>query len=167
METAANSIEAALDDLDDTVPSIIAQGNRATSKTGVTSETAFFRFDDYAIIGGHGYRIEVTGVSLQPASDASTQVGAVRTRITTDGSTPTTASTEIGILRQPCPTTSNAPFASFSTWYYPASNETLSVLWTLTREAGTVNQQLGAASGGMKFSITDQGIAPAASGTSI
>lgn len=167
MQTAAESVDDALDDLEATVPVISAQGNRSTSKTGITTETGFFRFDDIPIIGGHGYRIEVTGISVSPAANDSTFIFAVRTRITTDGSTPSTSSTEAGVLRSPSATVSNGPYYSFSTWYYPASNETLSVLWTVSRENGTQTGSLGAATGGMKFSVVDQGVAPASSGTSI
>lgn len=167
IQALATTANDALDDLDADVPAILARGNRSTSKTGVTTETAFFRFDDVAITSGHGIGIEVTGVGLRPASNDATQVGAIRIRYTTDGSTPTTSSTELSLIRIACPTSSNSPYVSLSATYYPASNETLSVLFTVAREAGGVNQEATAANGSMQFKISDQGVAPASSGTSI
>ncbi len=167
MQSLAETADDALDDLEVQVGSVLARGNRATSKTGITTETAFFRFDDVPVLSGHAITMELSGVSLQPASDASTQVGAIRVRYTTDGSTPTTSSTELSIHRVACPTTANAPYFSFVATYYPPSDMNLSVVWTVSREAGTVNQQAAPSVGGMQFQIVDRGAAPSASGTSI
>lgn len=167
IQGTAETTDAALDDLEEQLGSVLARGNRSTSKTGVTTETAFFRFDDVSVLSGHAIAVTLSGVSLRPASNDASQIGAIRIRYTTDGSTPTTSSTELTVLRFPCPTSSNAPFVSLEGTYYPPSDQTFSVLFTLSREAGGVNQEAVAATGSMQFKIRDEGVAPAASGTSI
>jgi hypothetical protein len=111
----------------------IARGRRTSNSSGTTTEVGVIRLDDVQLKADRLYAIEVCNIIL--ASTVTTDTVAVNVRCTTDGSTPTTASTNLGFVRADA----DSPGTSLSlTRFYPAAaDDLLSILVTVARAAGT------------------------------
>lgn len=114
---------------------VVARGRRASNSTATATEVGVLRIDDVVLTSGHLYAVEVCNIIL--SSTVTTDTAVVNIRYTTDGSTPSTASTNMGFLRGPV----GNPNASHGLIrFYPASSaDTLSLLLTVGRAAGTGN----------------------------
>lgn len=104
---------------------LIARGTRTSDKAAITAEVGVLRLDDIPLVGGRSYLVQLG--SMRMGATAATVTA--RLRVTTDGSTPTTASTAIAayILLN----STSAESFDISRAYYPATDETFSVLFTL------------------------------------
>lgn len=120
---------------------IIARGRRVTTSSTTTTVVGVLRLDGIPIIGGRTYKISTSCISMQ--SSVANDIVTSNIRYTTDGSTPTTSSAALGGVSATVTNTSFGIAVPFIGYYYPTSNETLSVLLTVGRTAGTGNVSLG------------------------
>lgn len=113
---------------------LYAYADRRTNSTGTTSIVGVLRLDDFPVRVGRAYRLMTS--SLRLTSGVNDGVTATL-RVTTDGSTPSTAST--AIATGSAQTTSNAIFenVTLNVVYVPTADETLSVLLCVARTTGT------------------------------
>jgi hypothetical protein len=146
---------------------VLARGRRTTNTTASTgTETPFLRLDDVPISSGR--LIKITAATLMHIVTLDNETSAVILRYTTDGSTPTTASTILTSeqVRQP-----EADFGLTNMvigFYAPAGNETLSVLASIKRVSGTSSHSLlGSATQPIDLIIEDVGADPGNTGTSL
>lgn len=117
---------------------IIARGRRTTSSTASTgTEVGVIRLDDIPVTGGLLYRVASNGLHFD--TTVAADVSVARVRYTTDGSTPSTASTILpGALAYALQGNASWPeTALIDTFYAPAADETLSLLLTVNRVAGS------------------------------
>ena len=116
---------------------ILKRGRRSTSSSGTTTEVGVLRLDDLPIIGGQAYNIWTS--ALAPDTTVANDVMTAKIRYTTDGSTPTTASPILSASKSQVrqPDASNGESVSIACTYQPTNNETLSLLLTVARTAGT------------------------------
>jgi hypothetical protein len=141
-------------------------GNRQTSSSTTTTEVGVLRLDDCPVLAGRFYRINA-GTLLLTATVAN-DVTRASLRITTDGSTPTTASTLIALAQDRVDNTSFPPTQALSVIFAPGSDQTLSVLLTAARVAGTGSSGIGGASTNpIELYIEDLGTSPGDTGTDI
>lgn len=137
---------------------LIARGRRTTNQTSTGTESGVIRLDDIPILSGRGYRIYTSTLNLSPSVvDLAAEA---RIRITTDGSTPSASSTQIGMARVEAAATFVPVGSSIcATEYYPAGNETLSVWfgWILIGGAGTATL-LGATTSPVSIYVEDMGV---------
>jgi hypothetical protein len=145
------------------------RGNRISTSSGSTStEVAVLRIDDKSVKAGRSYRVSATGVHMQ--STVAADAIKVRLRYTTDGTTPTTGSTELpgsGAYDR-IHTANSAQTHVIETRYDPASDQTLSVVITITRLAGTGSCTLfGSATDSLSVEIVDEGVAVSDTGTDL
>lgn len=121
---------------------IIARADRQTNSTTTTTEVGVLRLDDVPIYLGRSYRI--SWVTLGDSSVANDVIQA-NARYTTDGSTPTTSSTIMKLTTDLQVNASTAIPLSDSVIYTPSADQTLSVLLSAQRTAGSGNVGLIAA----------------------
>lgn len=145
---------------------VIARGNRQTDKTGVTSEAGVLRLDDISIKSGRLYRVYTNQMLVGAGSG---DVIALRLRYTTDGSTPTTSSTVLRYVQIPEPAGTPTLTLSIGAFYAPGSDQTLSVLLTALRVAGTAANVTitGNADNPIELCIEDMGVDPTDTGTDV
>lgn len=146
---------------------MIGRAERTTSTgTTTTAETGALRLDDISIYAGRAYLVASSGL-IHDSSVAGDGMAA-RFRITTDGSTPTTSSTLFGGTLMNATSSSAQAIDSISRYYVPSSNETLSVILTFVRAAGTGNVNLTASTGfPIDIVIIDLGPAPTDTGVDL
>lgn len=148
---------------------ILANGWRDTSTGTTTTEVGVLRIDDIPILIGRAYRIE-TG-ALHAQCSVLDDFAGFQIRYTTDGSTPTTGSAVLPGSK--ISDTHSNIFTIFNvgtilTVYRPTANETLSLLLTVLRVAGSGNvQSFGSTDQRVQLMITDVGKAKANVGTAI
>lgn len=137
---------------------IVARGNRVSnSSVSTTTEIAVLRLDDIPIFNGRAYSIYTTSLALN--STVASDVITARIRITTDGSTPGIASTQIGLGQEEMG--AFAPAQPIIAEHYPGAAQTLSVLLTVARLSGTGNVTiLGSAQFPISLIVTDLGVDP-------
>jgi hypothetical protein len=128
--------------MDDIRTGVIARGRRLTTSSTTTTEIGVLRIDDIPITGGRGYKISTSCISMQ--TTVANDIVIANVRYTTDGSTPTTASTALGGVGVVVTNPAFGMAHPFIGYYYPTADETLSVLLTVTRASGTGNVSLGA-----------------------
>lgn len=162
--------DALNDEIEPLARGVIAWANRQTTSTGTTTTTGVgvLRIDDVPITGGRAYRVWSNPLGCF-STVANDDVG-VRFRYTTDGSTPTTSSASLSgaITQNRVLSTTNGMFQVIDALYYPAANETLSILLNVYRVAGTGTVTLFAsASFPMNIYITDVGLAVVDSGVDV
>ena len=170
-EVAAGEIATAAKWRRDT-KKILGRARRTTDSSTSASTTlvAVLRLDDIPITGGRLHRISTSPLSL----DSSTANDVIRASIlyTTDGTTPTTSSTQLpgGIAQTSQPNAAAGEFPSaISTTYTPASDETLSLLLCVSRISGGGNCLI-QANGTVtiiEILVTDLGIDPGDTGTDL
>lgn len=144
------------------------RASRSTDSTATATEIGVLRLDDVPILAGRIYAIQTTPLGLDSTSTNDEIIA--QFRFTTDGSTPTTASTVLpGGRVQVRQTDSNVPeHKTIYTTYTPAANETLSLLLTVARLAGAGNVRISPDTSGLTaFTVVDLGVDPGNHGTSI
>lgn len=114
---------------------ILARGRRSSGSSTTTTEIGVLRIDDVPIIAGHLIKVWTSPIYVH--STVSTDVVAARVRYTTDGSTPTTSSTDLGRIQLMINNTSFPPAVPDQIFYVPTVNETLSLLLTVARITGS------------------------------
>lgn len=147
----------------------IAHARRLTNSTASTgSPVGVIRMDDIPIRAGIQYRISW---KARTDSSVANDVCYGEIRYTTDGSTPTTSSTQLpGSVGETGQTDGGVGFSLYATTYYsPLVNETLSILLTVTRGSGTGNNVLYAdgATNVTDIYIDDMGDEPGLTGTNV
>lgn len=149
---------------------VIVRGRRTSNATGATSTTLvpFLRLDDVPITAGRLYRIFSSGIALD--GSVASDIGQVSVTYTTDGSTPTISSTVLpgGIAKAIIPNTTHAEYVVINTTYTPAANETLSLLFSVSRLVGTGTiTPLGLAPDVLELCVVDCGVDPGDTGVDV
>ena len=154
-------------DKDSVLPlGIIARGNRVTSSSTTTTEVAVLRLDDIPVYAGRTYRIWTTPLRLD--TSVANDVARVNLRHTTDGSTPDTSSTLLTNSQSTLTDATNANSASIEIDYSPAADQLLSVVLTVSRQSGTGNISIVAASTvPINLVVEDIGLDPGDTGTDL
>lgn len=130
------------DEFDRAVEKLVARARRATASSASTASspaTAVLRLDDIPLVAGYAYTIEA---AFNADSTVASDILRIELRYTTDGSTPTVSSTQLPGAVGDFQTPTNATWRkadSLKTVYAPAGDETLSLLLTIGRIAGTGN----------------------------
>lgn len=152
---SANDHEDRLDSLE-TAAVLKAVGIRNSNSSTTTTEIGVLRIDDIPILSGHRYKIETNSITLH--SSVANDVVRATIRYTTDASTPTTSSTQLCDAQLSAVNTTFPATSIASGSYVPGSNQTLSVLLTVSRQTGTGNAQLlGSATFPIELYINDLG----------
>lgn len=139
---------------------IVARGRRVTASTTTTTEQSVMRIDDAQLYAGYLYRVVLneTGIDSSVANDVIRAI----IRYTTDGSTPTTASTTLTIGQELQVNASQQATISCSAFYAPgASDVQFSALLTVARTTGTGSVGMlagGGAPGPIDFYIENMGL---------
>ena len=154
-------------DKDSVLPlGIRARGNRTTSSTTTTTEVGVLRLDDIPTYAGRTYKIWTTPLALD--TTVANDVAAASVRYTTDGSTPTTSSTQLASSQSALTNATSANTAPISVDYSPSADGLLSVLLTVSRVSGTGNISILATSTvPINLVVEDIGMDPGDSGTDI
>lgn len=146
---------------------VIARADRSSSSAPTTgTELAVLRLDDVPLDPGRGYWIKTSSLLLD--STVASDTGIARLRYTTNGSTPTTGSPLLtGLLLNVTDSAAQAG-APIARYYVPTGAETLSVLLSVQRLAGTGNLQLTTAQGWpIDLLVEDAGDDPGDAGTDL
>lgn len=114
---------------------ITARARRESNSTTTTTEVGVLRLDDVPIYLGRTWIVK-TGALHVDGSVANDVIGA-KLRYTTDGTTPTTASTVLASSQELQDNTSLGVDLQMLVTYTPAADETLSILLTVSRISGT------------------------------
>lgn len=148
---------------------LVSWGSRATnSTTTTTTEIGVLRVDSIPAISGIGYMVWST--PLAGDSTVTTDEIGMRARFDTTGAAATTASAIMpGTTLEYRQADANVSEERvFSTLYVPGANQTLSILLTVRRIAGTGNVSiLGTANIPTAMFVTAAGTAPADTGVAI
>lgn len=115
----------------------LARGRRITNSSATSTEVGVQRLDDIPIFAGRMYLIKSSSLLLN--SSVANDVAVARFRITTDGSTPTTASPLLTQAGTRIDNTSTGDYVNVLGPYMPTADETLSILMSVGRGAGTGN----------------------------
>jgi len=140
----------------ETAPILKAIGIRTSNSSTTTTEVGVLRIDDIVTTAGHRYEIKVNAIALH--STVNGDVVRANIRYTTDGSTPTTASTaltdaQLTVNNTTFPTTNIASGSLVATL-----GQVLSVLLSVQRISGSGNAQiLGSATFPIELYINDLG----------
>jgi hypothetical protein len=149
------------------VPRIIALGRRAANSTTTTTIVGVLRLDDIPVYAGRCYRIWA-----KPSIESTVAADTVNVtmRRSTDGSTPTTASTVLpgGSTYDRIHSANSNQTRQVATIYEPATDLTLSVLLCVARFAGSGTVMLYAdATEELQLTIEDIGVAVGDTATEI
>lgn len=146
---------------------IIARGTRNTVSSLTTTIVGVLRLDSISVISGHSYRFTCTGLGLK--STVALDSVLAELRFSTSG-TATTSSTVMpgGQVYSRPPVGDAASTYSMAPTYDAPSNQTLSVLLTVSRALGTGECSIYAdASHLMQIAVDDLGLAVSNTGVSI
>lgn len=115
---------------------LVGRGRRETDSSTTTTETGVLRIDGLALKSGRHYRVSTTPMQIN--SSVLNDVVTVRFRYTTDGSTATTSSTQLGQITADHNISAGkgAPLQGEVT---PGSDQTVSLLLTVGRTSGSGN----------------------------
>ena len=173
----AEAVEDSLGDVDDRLVTLeasslaaprglIAQYERTSAISGITTETGYVRIDGITVRNGYRYRVNVPECNI--TADATGRIGRARLRASTSGNA-TTSSTVIGNARTSQPTsTSETNLVSLFGTFDATGNGTLSVLWTIERASAVGSVGLfGAVGEAARIEVVELGLTPASSGTNI
>lgn len=154
MTAYAGQIASPADYITDT-RKLIGRGSRTTSSSTTTTETSVLRIDGVSLKANRHYRI--TSSVLFTSSSVNNDVVTVRLRSTTDGTTATTSSTQIG-QNNAIWNFAAGPGETVCADVNPGSDVTMSLLLTVGRTAGTGNVSiLGASTFPISVWIDDMG----------
>lgn len=143
------------------VKRLVAYGERVTDSTGAAAAQSVLRLDDIPTTAARRYRISCNNLLM--TSSVAADVPSARLAYTTDGTSPTTASTLFAIANGaavPTAGTTNGVAGSLSRDYTSAAGEALSVLLYTTRLSGTGLVKLLAASGANPITLTVEDLGP-------
>lgn len=110
---------------------IVARGQRVSNSTGTTGNQPVMRIDDVPLWGGFTYRIEVNPVGLDVSGAADTP--RINVYYTTDGSTPTSSSTQLGLSQTDAADAAVAESVGYWNLYTPVSDVVFSALLTVSK----------------------------------
>lgn len=113
---------------------VLARARRETSSTTTTTEVGVLRLDDVLVYLGRSYRVSWAALGDSSVANDVIQANA---RYTTDGSTPTTSSTIMQLTTDLQVNASTSVSLNGEVVYTPTADETLSVLLSAQRTAGT------------------------------
>lgn len=147
-------------------PVILAWGRRTTPSGTTTGTVGVLRLDDVQVKVGFSYRIAATNVLID--STVASDTGDPHIRFTTDGSTPTTASTVMIESFGRIIVANSGEAVPLECQYEPASDQLLSLLLCVSRISGSGNMRLFASATAMlELKIERTGLAVGNTGTSI
>lgn len=146
---------------------VFARADRSSSSAPTTTtELGVLRLDDVPLLAGRGYWIRTSNLLL--ISTVTTDSVAARLRFTTAGSTPNTASPILSALLADVTPSAGQLRTSMQRYYVPTGAETLSVLLTIQRAAGTGSVSIGFAQGlPIDILVEDAGDDPGDGGTDL
>lgn len=146
--------------------SIVAWGRRTTDSSTTTSEVGVLRLDSIALEGGYQYRFWTSSLSLD-TSVTNDEVGA-QLRYSTSGTATTSSTIMPGSDARERLTDANFPESeNIVAIYTPSTDETMSVLLTVRRVAGTGNAMIAANAGSIDLVVERIGPAVSDTGTDI
>lgn len=144
----------------------VARTGRTTSSSTTTTEAEVLRLDSVPVLGGHTYTIRTSAV-LPVSSIANDYVG-VKIRHTTDGSTATTASTQLLGTQTRITGASGNETVTLAVLINPSTDQSLSILLTVSRVSGTGNASIsGGATTPIQLWIDHEGEDPGDTGLSL
>jgi hypothetical protein len=115
----------------------VARGLRTTASATTTTEAEMLRLDSVPVLAGHTYTIATS--TMSPFSTVANDYIASRLRYTTDGTTPTVASTLLIAAQSRITGASGNESSLISVTYNPAADGIISLLLTIARSSGTGN----------------------------
>jgi Chitobiase/beta-hexosaminidase C-terminal domain len=150
---------------------LIARRRRTTASSAANSatEVSVMRLDDIPLLGGRAYLIGSPKLDLQ--STAANDIIRGQLRYTTDGSTPTTSSTPLTFAQDRMTAANVGQSVPCLDWYFPASNQTFSLLLTVSRPGtGSGNVSIAGGTGipgPITLVIMDCGVDPGQTGADL
>lgn len=165
---AGQAVTAAQWNLDTLGGTVIARHRRTSNSSTASSSTpvGILRLDDIPITAGRSYWVVTSSLVIH--SSTANDVVRVGAYYTTDGSTPTGASTLLGIVQETVDATANPPAQPLSVMYFPTVDEIFSVFLGVARQAGAGNADvLGSTTFPIDLYIIDMGEDPGATGTNL
>lgn len=163
--TAGEPITA--DALNRATQRIVSRGARVTSVAS-TSNTGIMRIDSAQLWGGFLYKVGVNSVPLDVSTNAETP--RLNIYYTIDGSTPTTASSQLAMAQADVPDAAVGDSHGVWNFYTPVGDISFSALLTISRAvgAGTVTALAGSGTPGpIEFYIENMGTDPGDTATEI
>lgn len=149
----------------------VGRARRDTNSSTTTSTTrvAVLRLPPVAVKQGRSYRIKSSTLTVDGPTASDALIADLV--YTTDGSTPSTSSTQLpgseAHIQQPNAT----PFISgiIDTTYVPAADQSLSLLLCIRHEAGTGAMAINATGVGTicQITVTDEGVDPGNTGVAL
>ena len=151
--------------LNDPVGSTVARGNRQTSSSTTTTETAVLRIDSVPVVNGRIYWIVTDNLFL--TSSVAADVVSARVRASTSGAA-TTASTIVGegAAQEPIATAQGVPLR---VKYVPGATGNVSFLLSVARIGGTGNASIVVATNhpDIDIAVIDGGVDPGDTGVDL
>jgi len=145
---------------------IIGRGRRLSNSSTTTTEIGVLEVDDIPIKAGRIYKVETSSLLL--TTSVANDIVVARLRMTTDGSTPSTSSTLLTQSAERVEVTANGGYTHVVGTYAPTVDETLSILLSVGRGAGTGNVGINFASAvPIEVWITDAGVDPGDTGVDL
>ncbi len=141
---------------------IVARGQRVTASSGAatTVNVPVMRIDGAQLYSGFTYKIEVNPVAL----DGNAAGDTVRMNVyyTIDGSTATTASTQLGLSQTDTSDAATGETVSYWNLYTPSSDVIMSALLSVNKPSGgagnvTIQAGTGATGSPIEFLIINMG----------
>lgn len=154
--------------LDERAYGLLQRARRTSNSSTSTSTTPVnvLRLDDLPITGGRAYLIQTSALVLH--SSNATDVARAALYYTTNGSTPTSSSTLLAITQKTVSATANPPTSVLSVMYFPTVDETLSLLLTVSRQAGAGSVDILAGTGfPIDIYVHDMGVDPGDTGVDL
>lgn len=122
-------------------PRIVARGRRTTtSAIATTTEIGVLRLDNIPVFDSKAYAITTSSINID--TSVANDIGDARIRVAqnpTPGTVATTASTQIGHVRNTIDDAAASNVIPANAFYFPTADGYLSVLLSLFRQAGTGN----------------------------
>jgi hypothetical protein len=145
---------------------IVRRGSRATDSTATSAEIGVLRVDNIPILANYLYKIWTSPLFL--IGSVTTDVNSVLLRTSSSG-VATTASTQLCLAQDQTANTTHPPaISSLVMPYSSGSNQTLSVLLSVSRMAGgSGTVKIGAAVGTIELVIECLGLDPGDSGVDL
>lgn len=145
---------------------VIARGRRTTSTgTFTTTETGVLRLDDIPVYADRVYAVTTSCINMD--TSVSNDIAQCALRYSTSGAA-TTSSTIIITMRQTIDDATTSNIVPMNGFYYSAADDTLSVLLSCVRSAGTGNIIVFSSTNQpTDLVVTDLGPAPADTGVII
>lgn len=122
---------------------IIGWGRRTTSSTAASAEQSVLRVDGIAMTSGRIYLIQSSSLALDTTVSADS--GRAVLRYDNTGAAATTSSTVLTVSPTYCGNAAQQDAVQISVIYVPSADETVSILLSTIRLAGTGNISLSAA----------------------